>query len=679
MNNINDIEDHPFQRKVAKNETNVGIGITHQIITDVDVLLERIKIIYKRGALNGLENPDIVKFVNGLLENEKNEKLKYNNQDDFENRSKFLRKTLRCQPRKTELSQYYQLMISSGMKERNSSLELFLRFKSARSHSGVLPVTLLTSPGYFSCPKNCHFCPDERDMNGKMVQPRSYLSSEPACKRAAQNDFDPILQFFDRCDTLQKIGHVIDKAEVLVLGGTWSFYKSEYQHEFCRRIFYCANIYWDIQDALSDKTKCNNFRLREMYSLEKEQVINETSRCRIIGITLETRPDYITKTELKKFRKYGCTRVQLGIQHTNNDILDYCNRDHHIEDAIKAIMLLKENGFKVDGHFMPDLPKANPNIDKKMIYRILNGTDLQVDYMKIYPTTITPFTQIKKWYELPDGHPDKYTPYAEKNNGKELIDVIKYAKMWMKPWIRLNRIYRDFPNQNVKTGEIGAIGGIMKTNLRQMIKNEMTKEGLICKCIRCTEVKTRAFNWDEATLFIRTYRASGGIEYFISVESPDEHIKYGFVRLRFNNPKLDLRKRLKCLNDIDSKHQTCALIRELHVYGSLVKVDSSESDASQHFGIGKRLLQEAERISYDAGYLKIAVISGVGVRNYYRKRGYELGDFGYMFKNLNENVKIIEKTIGKTIGKTIETKGKIEIVYILLFTLILIILKSIFY
>jgi ELP3 family radical SAM enzyme/protein acetyltransferase len=507
-------------------------------------------------------------------------------------------------------------MCAQKIIQRNRTLESYLRLKSARSESGVLVITVLTSPGKFSCPEDCYFCPDEREVEGdfttKRVMPRSYLSSEPACRRAEQNQFDPVLQFFDRAEVLRKIGHVVDKVEIIVLGGTWSFYPADYQETFCRDLYYSANVFYD---ALSGNP------LRERKSIEAEQILNETSSCRIIGITLETRPDHITKTEIKKFRKYGCTRVQLGIQHTNNDILDGVNRGHGVEASIKAVKLLKENGFKVDGHFMPDLPGSNPEMDIEMLREVFTGSDLQVDYAKVYPCTPTDHTVIKKWRD--EG---KYTPYGEIDGGKDLIKVIKTLKTWIPPWIRLNRIYRDFPNHNDKTGEIGAVGGIMTTNLRQIITKQMAAEGLTCKCIRCREVGLGVFSWDNANVFVRAYNASDGLEYFISVESLDNHILYGFVRLRFNDPTFGKR-----LNIFDT---SVAMIRELHVYGSLVKVNAGGGEASQHFGIGKRLLQVAERLAFDAEYGRVSVISGVGVRDYYRNRGYDLVEYGYMMKNL---------------------------------------------
>lgn len=413
------------------------------------------------------------------------------------------------------------------------------------------------------------------------------MSTEPGCKRADQNDFDPFLQFFDRCDTLQKIGHNIDKIEILVLGGTWSFYKADYQEHFLCRTFYAANIYYDIQDAIVNGS-FDEFVLRECGSLEEEQKINESSRSRIIGVTLETRPDWITKSEIKKLRKYGCTRVQLGIQHIFNHILEYNNRGHGVEASIKAVQLLKENGFKVDGHFMPDLPGSNPELDKLMWDRVLNGEDLQVDYLKGYSHDVMPFTKNLERYNAPDDHPEKYRPYSEIDNGKIIVDVFVYMYMLMKPWIRVNRVKRDFPNQNLETGEIGAIGGSMMTNLRQVVEQEVKNRRIKCVDIRSREIKIGKFKPEEAFLFVRTYRASGGIEHFISVECPNDEKDnlVGYCRLRFNNAHFNSSKRLKCLNDPECIHGSVAQVRDLKVTGSLVKVNTGDEDAPQHLGEG---------------------------------------------------------------------------------------------
>jgi len=595
--------------------TQTTAGLTHPLLNDIEDLSTEL---FSRGINTTPFDTTLIAYVKGLCLDANNQPLTYKSTQDYEKRINELRRTLKIQPKKRDLNQVYQILWSNGELNRNKTLERYLRLKSVRSESGVLSVTVLTSPGNFSCPKDCYFCPDERDADGKQVMPRSYLSSEPACKRAAENQFDAVLQFFSRVDDLRKNGHVPDKVDILALGGTWSFYPVEYQETFIRDLYYAANVFFVATGGL-----------RPRLSLSDEQTINETAQCRIIGLTLETRPDYITLTEIKRFRRYGCTRVQLGIQHTDNEILRKVNRDHGVEHSIKAIKLLKENGFKIEIHVMLDLPGSSPAKDVAMCDEVFKGTKLRADYAKIYPFTVTPFTKLKEDYDS-----GVYVPYAELDNGRHLIDVIKHIKRTMTEEVRLSRIYRDFPNQDDKKGIVGAVGGIMLTNLRQIVMQELEKENQVCACIRCREVGIGVFDWANVALFVRTYRASEGIEYFISIESRDaksnndkNHTIFGFARLRFNDPNFE--KRI-----FDKKYPSLALIRELHVYGSIVKVDTDSPDATQHLGIGKRLLQEAERIAADAGYTDITIISGVGVRNYYRKRGYEMGEYGYMFKSL---------------------------------------------
>lgn len=332
--------------------------------------------------------------------------------------------------------------------------------KGVRSNSGVLVVTIITHPHKFSCKYDCHYCPNEPN------QPRSYLSTEPAILRANQNNFDVICQFFNRTTTLVNNGHVADKIEVLVLGGTWSCYDIAYQEEFIRDVYYAANIYPVLKDR------------RKKLTLKEEQEINEKSNCRIIGLTLETRPDQINKDELLRLRYYGCTRVQLGIQHIDDVILKKVNRQCTLKDCIRAIYLLKENGFKVDIHLMPDLPYSDVYKDIHMFKYVLSSTDLQADQWKIYPCEITPFTKIEKWYNN-----NEYKPYFETNKNL-LISVILLVKKSIHPWIRLNRVIRDIPNPSI-------IAGNNITNMRQLIANEMNIRNIFCQCIRCKEVKNQ--------------------------------------------------------------------------------------------------------------------------------------------------------------------------------------------
>ncbi|EWC75326.1 hypothetical protein C923_04001 [Plasmodium falciparum UGT5.1] len=607
--------------------------------------------------------------------------------------------------------------------------------KGVRSNSGVLVVTIITHPHKFSCKYDCHYCPNEPN------QPRSYLSTEPAILRANQNNFDVICQFFNRTTTLVNNGHVADKIEVLVLGGTWSCYDIAYQEEFIRDVYYAANIYPVLKDR------------RKKLTLKEEQEINEKSNCRIIGLTLETRPDQINKDELLRLRYYGCTRVQLGIQHIDDVILKKVNRQCTLKDCIRAIYLLKENGFKVDIHLMPDLPYSDVYKDIHMFKYVLSSTDLQADQWKIYPCEITPFTKIEKWYNN-----NEYKPYFETNKNL-LISVILLVKKSIHPWIRLNRVIRDIPNPSI-------IAGNNITNMRQLIANEMNIRNIFCQCIRCKEVKNQEIEKKSDSIFLRIYKypTLGGDEYFITFQGRKKVVnhhgkknkknkksktskkdnlnqKYNDEQMKekdnnkkiqnknnvnndnnsnnnyysdsnghlsstsnvlenmetfFNqhetennqinhshntqyehsgasqknknseqsgaNPenvhntnvpqnKMDteipidhniyedydneysllgfLRLRLRKKNNYcDDRPFKClensALIRELHVYGSLLKHDDFKDELNfiQHKGLGKCLVLVAEIISYFYNYKKVSIIAGVGTREYYKKLGY---------------------------------------------------------
>jgi ELP3 family radical SAM enzyme/protein acetyltransferase len=454
-------------------------------------------------------------------------------------------------------------------------------------------------------------CPDERIANGATVDmPRSYLSTEPAEMRAMEVDFDTVLQFRSRMMTLEKNGHKPDKAEIIVLGGTFSTYPRSYQEEFIRDIYYAANTYFEYTEDTP----------RPRYCVELEQEVNEGAKCHIVGITLETRPDQINKAEIERLRYYGCTRVQLGIQHTNNEILDIINRRHHVEHSIKAIQMLKENGFKVDIHIMPDLPGSNPELDKIMMLDIFQSPYFQPDYLKIYPCLDVQYTEIRKWKA--DG---RWKPYAEENNGRDLIDVVVYAKRLMPRWMRVNRVQRDFPVASEKNNNVGYVSNTIPTNFRQLVLKELANYGETCKCINCREIKDHPSDPTQAKLMIEEYDASEGREFFISYNTEDMKYLYGFIRLRFNNNN----------KNGPFKETDMALIRELHVYGSVEKVNEKEQTSTvQHMGFGKKLIKEAERIAWDNGYSEMAIISAVGTRNYYRKFGYELKNT-YMVKELS--------------------------------------------
>ena len=489
-----------------------------------------------------------------------------------------------------------------------------LRAKNSRSLSGILEVAIMTKPGEFSCEFDCYYCPNQKDM------PRSYVREEPAVRRAAQNNFDTVLQTFDRIGQYVANGHYGDKGEFIILGGTWSNYSYEYQKEFMRDLYYACNVFFD-------RTR------KERYSLEEEKKINETTLFKVVGLTIETRPDMITNEEIKRYIEFGVTRVQLGIQTTHDKLLKKINRKCYSKDAKRALYLLKNAGFKVLCHFMPNLPGATPEMDIKMFDTIIDDPDYDCDEWKIYPTSVTTTSEkdieqvdtvIEKWYL--EG---KYIPYPN----EELHEVIKHAKRRIPKHKRISRIFRDIPVDNI-------IAGADIPHLRQVLQKEMAAEGDYCKCIRCREIKDTEFSIKDVYYDVEEYTASFGNEYFISanVNNPENHNLpklIGFCRLRirpYNIVTTEYNKGVENTNFIDVL-QNASLVREMHVYGRMVPsyLSKFEKSNSQNRGIGSALLKIAEKITLKNRLNKIAVISGVGVRDFYRKNGYSLQD-NYMVK-----------------------------------------------
>ncbi len=549
-----------------------------------------------------------------------------------------LRKKYHVHPSKTQMCFIYDILVKEDVIKENKVFKNSIIGKGMRALSGVMVVSVLTSPypSYidesgkevvqaFSCKHDCFYCPKEVDSNGKDLNPRSYLSDEPAVARALQNDYDAIRQFNDRAYQYVLNSHYVDKVELIVLGGTWTEYPKEYQEIFIRDLFYAANTFYDLEK-------------RNKLSLLEEQVINETSKTRIIGLTLEMRPDSINEDEINRLRYLGCTRVQLGVQHLDKTILKKINRGCYKEDAVRALKLLKNYGYKVDAHWMPDLPGSTPSKDESMFKEIIYGDDLQFDQWKIYPTATVPWTRIKKWYD--EG---SYIPYTE-TDPTLLINLLFKIKQIVPTWVRLNRVIRDIPNKT-RSGELYIYAGNKITNLRQVVHDKLKKENKFCPCIRCREVKNN-YNLINCTqIIVKKYNSSAGIEYFISIESgnfPDSVYKtnkqkwyntqtntcepgiiYGFLRLRLCDNESN-----KYFHEI----KNTALVRELHVYGQVISNENQES--SQHYGFGKQLMRKAEEISIMNCYYNISVISGIGVKNYYKKLGYNKENT-YMVKRFN--------------------------------------------
>ena len=549
---------------------------------------------------------------------------------EFENNIENFKTTSDIDKFKKNIQKKYKYTISNAefikiykhLNLENQQLRNLITKKKCKSNSGVLVITLLTSahPQYideegnvktarFSCKHDCAYCPNEpaHEGNNWVAQPRSYLYSEPAVLRANANDFDAIKQMNSRISTLVNMGHIPDKLEIIVLGGTWCEYPRNYQDRFITEIYYSANIYFDSEPK------------RPMKTLEEEIEINETAIIHIIGLTLETRPDTINIEEIANFRRYNCTRVQLGVQHTNNKVLQKINRGHTIECAYDAIKLLKNNCYKVDIHIMPNLPGSSYEIDRIMLEEVLYDQRIQVDQYKIYPTAIVPFTRIKKWFD--EG---TYIPYDD----MLLYELIKDFKKNVQKYKRLNRIIRDIPGHYIEGGYSTKF-----VNMRQLLQDDMRTNNWGCKCIRCREIKGNILSsLDNIKLNVEIYRASDCNEYHISFDTDcDKNYLIGFLRLRLNGLSGD--KDTTLSSQVLPCIKGCALIRELHVYSNLNSVGDNIEGSLQHKGFGKQLVAKAEEIAANNGYRRIAIISGTGVRGYYKKLGYELIDT-YMIKDI---------------------------------------------
>ncbi len=477
-----------------------------------------------------------------------------------------------------------------------------LRKRAVRTLSGIAPVAVLTKP--YPCPGECAYCPKKPDV------PVSYLPNEPAVMRAIRLKYNPYLQTVFRLKALENNGHQPNKIELIVIGGTWSYLPEKYKYWYILNCFKAANDYQKIKKEIiiekSEKQVQPKKILKYLYSdklkleeikrlLKIEQRKNEKAKYNIIGLTLETRPDYLDDKELWQMRDLGCTRVEIGVQAIDDKILKLNKRGHGVKEISEASKKLKQFGFKVTYHFMPALPGSSPEKDIKMFKELYNDERFQPDQIKFYPTTVVKNSLLYKWWKA-----GKYKPYTD----KELEKVIIESKKVVPIYTRIIRLIRDIPGESIEAGN-------KITNLRQVIKDR----GIVCNCIRCREAKNKIIEKNDLNLNILEYKSSNGDECFISFDSRDKKILYGFCRLRIDK----------------NSNVISAIIRELHVYGQLVPIGNDKK--IQHSGLGKKLVAEAEKIAKKNKAKELAVISGVGVRGYYRKLGYKLRNT-YMVKKI---------------------------------------------
>ncbi len=496
---------------------------------------------------------------------------------------------------KAALVAAYNEMVASGTIEPDAMLLEKIRMKPMRTLSGVTTVTVLTKP--YPCPGKCIFCPTDVRM------PKSYLPDEPGAMRALEHQFDPYTQVASRIQALKNLGHPTDKIELLILGGTWSSYRRDYQEWFVKRCFDAMNEINEEKYKLEPQEKSNHPDVE----LKKAQAINETSNHRNVGLVIETRPDEINPDEIKWLRHLGVTKVQLGAQSFDDHILEINKRGHDVECTRQAVTLLRAAGFKIVLHWMPNLLGATPQSDREDFAKLWQG--FCPDEIKIYPNQLLANAELYQYWQRGEFH-----PYST----KELVDLIADIKTTIPRYCRVNRVIRDIPGNNV-------VEGNTRTSLRQDVQAEMQKRGTKCQCIRCREVKNKTVELSSLTLHNEIYSAGKAEEHFISFNTQDDKLA-GFIRLSLpsqESPETGLA-------DLDG----AALIREVHVYGQSLAVGAEKTGAAQHVGLGTRLLEEAEKIAKQHGFEKLAVISAVGTRGYYLDRGFERGEY-YLVKTID--------------------------------------------
>ena len=525
-------------------------------------------------------------------------------------------------PSNRELLQAYHTLTKLKRITPNDWFAGRMHKAAIRNLSGIAVITSLVKP--YTCPGKCVYCPTEVRM------PKSYIATEPAAARALRLDFSPSEQMRQRIISLEQNGHNVDKIEFIIKGGTWNAYPLRYQYWFMYESFRAANLAKSLPAGKASSKPLANSLLNEESPLEDlraalkyEQLKNETAKHRLIGITLETRPDAIKPKTIAQMREQGCTRVELGLQAPDDAILKLIVRGHTVEQFRDAMLLLRRAGFKVDLHFMPDLPGTTPEHDVEMYKSLFTDIGLKPDMVKIYPNTVIKSAEIYQWYL--DG---RYKPYGVDN----LFNALLQMKLATPRYCRISRLIRDIPETEIEAGN-------KITNLREALSKELTKRGEVCVCLRCREIGRQLTNLKEQRtkskepiLFVEKYETIGGTEYFLSFEDANRIAVYGFLRLRL--PTKDERQKTNDeLFKLISEIKNCAFVRELHVYGKLVKIGDHPTISTQHTGLGKSLMKAAENIAHENDFKKMAVISGVGVRGYYRKLGYRrVGT--YMIKSI---------------------------------------------
>jgi elongator complex protein 3 len=496
-------------------------------------------------------------------------------------------------------------IIISGNDKEQETVRAVLQRKPVRTISGVAVIAAMTSPA--PCPHGiCVPCPG--GPNSEFHSPQSYMGREPSTMRAIQFEYDPYKIVTNRLTQLKQIGHEVKKAELIVMGGTFSARSIDYQEWYTKRCLEAMN------DFYGDSWRQDAHPIGKTipyYTIEDVQKANETAEVRNTGITFETRPDWAKTHHIDKMLELGATKVEIGVQSTYDFILERMKRGHTVAESIEANRILRDSALKVGFHMMPGLPGTDMEMEIRNFKRLFDEPGFRPDYLKIYPTLVTEGTELHRMWK--DG---KYQAIGD----DEATLLLSEIKSFIPKWVRLQRIQRDIPSPQI-------LAGVRKSNIRQLAHEHLEEHGGKCRCIRCREVghnilKGNEPDIDNIELTVESYECCEGKEHFISFEDTEKDILIGFLRLRF--PARPHREELS----------DAALVRELHIYGSTVAVGKEAGmNDWQHRGYGRELITRAEELSRNAGYNKLAIISGIGVRGYYRKIGYEL-EKTYMVKRL---------------------------------------------
>ena len=480
-----------------------------------------------------------------------------------------------------------------------------LKKKPTRTKSGVAIVAVMCHP--HKCPHGrCLYCPESD------IAPPSYTGEEPAALRGRMFEYHPYVQCFNRLVQLKKIGHPIDKVELIIMGGTFPSRDLCYQEWFVSQCLKAMtdfglilenNAEFEINKSLIrdfEKDVVKTYPPNDYVLIEDIQLVNENSKVRCVGMTFETRPDYCKKDHINRMLNFGVTRVELGVQTLSDELYTKVKRGHTIADVIESNQLLRDSAIKVAMHMMPGLFVSQKE-DLKMFKQLFSDENFKPDMLKIYPCLVTKGSELyDMWQE------GTYSPYTD----EEAVDLIFEIKKILPKWVRTMRIQRDIPSTLIEAG-------VQKSNLGELVYNKLDEQNINCQCIRCREIGHKKTNenytLDDFKLFSESYTACGGEETFISIEDKNEESIAGFLRFRLPSENI-------FRPEITEK---TALIRELHVYGNMIQIGNKNPSIGQHTGFGERLLKEAENLAINNNKDEIAIISGIGSRNYYRKFGYK--------------------------------------------------------